>query len=93
VGVTVDVGFVGVGFEVGVAFVVGVGVGLGVDVAATSGEGTDAGELAMAALATALSAGLLGLAIAEPLVIAEPEAAALVAAGEPTVEVDPADDG
>jgi predicted ABC-type sugar transport system permease subunit len=59
----------------------------------TSGDGTDAGELAALALATALSAGLAsgelaGLAIAESRV-----AALVVTAGDSTADVDPADDG
>ena len=70
---------------------VGVGVGVGVGVATTtSGDGTG-GELAMSALAAALFAGLSGLAIAELLARAEP--AALVVAGEPIADVDPADEG
>ena len=84
----VGVGF-GVGFGVGVADAVGVGVGLGVAVVATtSGDGTDVGELATSVLATALSAGLAGLAIAEPR-----SAALVVAAGEPTGDAAPAEDG
>jgi hypothetical protein len=88
--------FVAVGLGVGDAVAVGagvvVGVGDGVGTAATtSGDGMDAGELATSALATALSAGLV---IADPLVIAEPEPAATeVAAGEPSADVAPADDG
>jgi hypothetical protein len=83
-------GFVGVGFGVGVADAVGVGVGLGVGVVATtSGDGTDAGELATSVLAMALSGPeLAGLAMGEPGF-----AAPVVAAGEPTGDVAPAEDG
>ncbi len=85
------VGFVGVGFAVGVAVAVRVGVG------ATSGDGTDAGELAIGALAAALSAGLTGAELAgvdpTPPELAEPRPDALVAAaGEPTADVEPADE-
>jgi hypothetical protein len=89
---------VGVGFGVGVADLVGVGVGLGVGVAATtSGDGTDTGELPRSALAGALPASLRGLTTAEAELAelaepAEPETAALDVPGDPTCEVDPADD-
>jgi hypothetical protein len=61
-------------------------------VATTSGDGTDAGELATSALAAArsaaLSGGLTGLWIAEPEVAA-PE----IVVAELTADVDPADVG
>jgi hypothetical protein len=89
-------GFVGVGFGVGV---VAGGVGLGVgDAAMTSGDGTDAGELATSELPAALSGGLREFWLSTPALaaaeLATPVPASLVlAAGEPTAEVDPADDG
>jgi predicted ABC-type sugar transport system permease subunit len=80
---------VGLGFGVGVAVAVGAGLG---DAAMTSGDGTDAGELAALALATALSAGLASGELAG-LAIAESRVAALVGtAGDSTAD-DPADDG
>lgn len=88
-------GLVAVGFGVadtvgvGVGVGRGLGVGLGVgDAATTSGDGTNAGELATSALDAALLGGLTGLAMAEP----GPEALVAVG-GELTAEVDPAADG
>jgi hypothetical protein len=76
-----------VGFGVGVGVAVGVGVGVGVGAATFSGDGP-AGELAMSALAAALSAGLTVLELAAPTL-----ATLVLVSGEPTADVDPADDG
>ena len=82
-GVAVGAGFGGLGVSVGL----GVGVGVGV-AATTSGDGTDAGELATSALATVLAAGVTGL------VIVEPRSAEVVdVGGELSADVAPADDG
>jgi len=91
------VGFVGVGFGAGVAAAVGVGLGLGTGVGVgvgvatmTSGDGTDAGELAAVELAAAMSAEVAGAELAGAALGA---GALVLTAGEPTADVAPADGG